>query len=189
MDIFNIYTIPTSNPAIFIEEREILVKIIFGWSDLFEDDSDFVDELPTLLADFHSKFSKFTIDYQDMPGIAFCFSSRSESIGRTIKSVNELFQAASHTIWEIVKMLRWIGLHIGRLRLSPMYGTDKVADRREAEAVETERLWNPEARTAHPRIRIWPSSHALSLTWQTLHFSLTTCICIQCISSREPVRG
>lgn len=178
----SIYNIPKRDPNTFVEDREILVQTISGLGDAFDCNPDFSDELRVLLGNFYSEVEMFRTDHLGGPGVSFCFDERCQIIKSTVFGVNVLMKAACCAGWEIVNVLKWIGIAVGRLRLAPMFGADEAADSREEEAAEEERLWNPMAGSS---IKLWPSSSLLSDIWLTIHFAVPTCICSQCISFQE----
>lgn len=182
----DIYTIPRNNPFTFIQEREGLVEDILEWAGTLDSNTKFVYKLPAFLLDFDCKIAKFKNDYTDTPGISACFSTRCKVLRKSIKIAKLLFEAECRSKWEMVMILKWIGIQIGRLRLNPIFGADKPADSREEEAAEILNLWS--TRACHgfrSSLRLWSSSPVLSDSWLTLHFPISRCLCVQCIRLRE----
>lgn len=182
----NIYTIPWKNHFNFIEAREVLVEDILIWANTLDSNTEFVDRLPALLLNFYFKIVKFRDDYTGTSGISGCFFTRCQVLRESTKGAKLFFEAECLPKREMVMMLKWIGIQIGRLRLNQIFGADNPADRRDEEAAEIDKIWNPSARYGLlSGIGLWSSSPLLSSIWLALHCPVSGCLCVQCISFRE----
>lgn len=174
---------PGRDPKSFIEDRNGLATVMLDWSNKYQFNYGFRNEIvPDMLDEFYSKMSRFRNKHIDTKGVSYCFQERCDILRTTVEGMKILFQGTQVQTDERVRMLKWTGIEIGRLRLDPRFGEDPLADEMDDEADHLEMLWNPNAHNRQPSIRLWHTSTLLSNMWMTIHFPVSGCLCVQCTS-------